>query len=97
MVARAFIGPRPEGQGVRHLDDNKRNNALTNLVYGTGVENQADSIRNGTNACIRKTHCKYGHEYTPENTFWIKNGGGRDCRKARRRSRERRARLKAVA
>lgn len=26
-----------------------------------------------------KTHCKHGHEYTPENTYYKKNGG-RDCR-----------------
>jgi len=29
-----------------------------------------------------KTHCKYGHEYTPENTF--RSGKGRNCRSCRK-------------
>lgn len=28
---------------------------------------------------VRKTHCKKGHEYTPENTYW-RNERKRDCR-----------------
>src|ERR1035441_8806604 len=34
---------------------------------------------------VEKTHCGYGHEFTPENTY-IRPGGRRDCRicKARR-------------
>lgn len=32
----------------RHLDDNKDNNALVNLEYGTGKDNAADRTRNGT-------------------------------------------------
>lgn len=48
LVAEAFLGPRPEGQLVRHLDGNKRNNTLDNLAYGTGSQNVADSIKHGT-------------------------------------------------
>ena len=28
---------------------------------------------------VPKTHCKWGHEFTPDNT-WINNRGGRQCR-----------------
>ena len=78
MVARAFLGPRPDGMGVRHRDDNKLNNALTNLVYGTAIENQDDSIRNGTNACIAQDPLPSSATSTrPANTYWKKNGGGR--------------------
>jgi hypothetical protein len=39
LVAAAFIGPRPAGQTVDHLDEDKRNNAVTNLEYVTRIEN----------------------------------------------------------
>jgi hypothetical protein len=48
LVAEAFIGPRPIGEEVRHLDGNRANNSAVNLVYGTRVENRADSDRHGT-------------------------------------------------
>ena len=51
LVAQAFIGDRPEGQLVLHWDDDKRNNNVENLRYGTHKENIADAYRNG----IRKT------------------------------------------
>lgn len=45
-VARAFCGG--EGDQVRHLDGNKRNNHYTNLVWGTSQENADDRERHGT-------------------------------------------------
>lgn len=43
LVASAFLGPRPDGDiQVRHLDGNRSNNTLTNLLYGTRSENQLD-------------------------------------------------------
>lgn len=42
LVALAFLGPRPAGMMVRHLDGNKWNNAALNLRYGTAHENQND-------------------------------------------------------
>jgi len=48
LVAEVFIGPRPDGQVVRHYDGNQLNNHLSNLRYGTRKENAADSFRHGT-------------------------------------------------
>lgn len=47
MVAEAFIGPRPEGADIRHLDGNPANNHIENLTYGTKAENMADRERHG--------------------------------------------------
>lgn len=48
LVARAFIGPRPQGLLVCHRDDDPANNTLGNLRYATRVDNAADSKVNGT-------------------------------------------------
>lgn len=42
LVAAAFIGPRPAGQQVRHLNSIKTDNRAANLAYGTQSENEAD-------------------------------------------------------
>lgn len=47
LVLLAFVGPLPDGLESRHLDDDKNNNRLANLCYGTGLENWTDRIRNG--------------------------------------------------
>lgn len=47
LVALAFMGARPEGQEVRHLNDIKTDNRVENLAYGTRHENRQDAIRNG--------------------------------------------------
>ncbi len=39
LVAAAFIGPKPEGKEVDHLDKNKENNYYKNLRYVTRKEN----------------------------------------------------------
>lgn len=47
LVAEAFIGPRPPGQEIRHLDDNRLDSRLANIAYGTRSENLIDASRNG--------------------------------------------------
>lgn len=47
LVAEAFHGPRPHGHEVRHLDDDRFNNHVSNLAYGTHRDNMQDAIRNG--------------------------------------------------
>jgi len=48
LVALAFIGPRPEGMLVRHKDGVPSNNHVSNLEYGTALDNKADCIAHGT-------------------------------------------------
>lgn len=44
----AFSEERKEGQVCRHVDGNKKNNASTNLKWGTVAENIADRAIHGT-------------------------------------------------
>lgn len=48
LVALAFIGPRPDGMEVAHIDGNPANNRKDNLRYATPRENTADKFRHGT-------------------------------------------------
>lgn len=63
LVLLAFVGPRPDGQLARHLDDDPANNRLTNLAYGTPSENNFDAVRNGRNSFANRTHCIRGHQF----------------------------------
>lgn len=69
LVLRAFAGPRPSGQEVRHLDGVPTNNRLGNLVYGTRTENKYDEVRHGVHGQASKTHCPKGHAYDELNTY----------------------------
>lgn len=46
LVLLTFVGPPADGQEVRHLDDCKHNNKLSNLCWGTRCENTDDKRRN---------------------------------------------------
>lgn len=48
IVADAFLGKRPPGNQVRHLDGDRGNATADNLAYGTPVENRADADRHLT-------------------------------------------------
>lgn len=41
LVASAFLGPRPSGMEVDHIDGDPKNNAATNLQYLTKRDNLA--------------------------------------------------------
>jgi hypothetical protein len=84
LVAAAFLGPRPEGTQVRHLDGDPLNNAVENLAYGTPGENIADQVRHGGHHFANRTHCPVGHPYDEENTY-VFGDGRRRCRTCRRR------------
>ena len=89
LVAEAFIGPRPIGHEVRHLDGDSNNNAAANLRYGTHAENMQDRVKHGRDPQAARTHCPRHHEYTPENTYRQRATGARVCRIcARQRSRD---------
>lgn len=79
VVLSTFMGPCPPGMEVRHLNGLPSDNRLENLAYGTKSENARDRLSHGTDANARKTHCKYGHEFTDENTY-VRPDGSRQCR-----------------
>lgn len=76
LVAEAFHGP--SSLQVRHRNGRPADNRPENLEYGTNSQNQIDSVLHGTHHHSRKTRCKRGHPFTPENT--IAQRGGRACR-----------------
>jgi hypothetical protein len=47
LVARTFLGERPPGQEVCHLDEDKRNNWARNLAYDTPEANRAAYLASG--------------------------------------------------
>lgn len=50
LVLEAFVGECPDGMECRHLDGDRSNNRLSNLCWGTRLENAADRDRHGTTA-----------------------------------------------
>jgi HNH endonuclease/NUMOD4 motif len=85
LVLEAFAGPCPEGMEALHRDGVREHVTLSNLRWGTHLENVADRANHGTTANSNKTHCPQRHEYTPDNTF-IQVSGSRECRICKKRS-----------
>lgn len=58
LICLAFHGPRPSGQQIRHLDNDKSNSCPGNLIYGTSRENADDSIKHGSVRGSKNGHSK---------------------------------------
>jgi len=86
LVARAFIGPCPDGQEVCHEDGDPARPHASNLRYDTHGGNMLDRRRHGTDPNAAKEKCPAGHDYTPDNTDvrQYPNGPRRFCLKCRK-------------
>ncbi len=75
----ALVGPIPEGKEIDHLC---RNRACCNPDHLEAVTHQENAARGDAfgkksgkwKPRPRPTHCKRGHEYTPENTHHLPSG-----------------------
>jgi hypothetical protein len=71
MVMLAFVGPRPDGLQVNHVDGDKGNNRLRNLEYVTRQENMRHAVRLGLierglqSSAIRRPECILRGESLP--------------------------------
>jgi hypothetical protein len=71
-------------------------------VYGTGTENNLDTVRHGKHNNASKTACPKGHPYDELNTIWRPGsrpwkGPVRLCRTCRRATESRAARAARAA
>lgn len=67
LVMMTYVGPRPDGMEINHIDENKANNRLENLEYVTHKENMAK--------CNQKVpHKYYGRYYIKTETYRDEEG-----------------------
>lgn len=74
IMAQAFLSNSKHYPIVRHLDDDRDNNDLENLKWGTQKDNHDDAVRNGTYKCFcdedREKHlCKVRRPITAINIY----------------------------
>ena len=65
LMADAFLGPRPEGWQVDHLNHNRSDNRLENLEYVTPLENTHRSMPNMIGAERPKVLARAYHHISP--------------------------------
>lgn len=56
LVAEAFLGKAPANMQTMHLDGDKENNKLSNLRYGTPLENNSARVAHGKSLVGIKNH-----------------------------------------
>ena len=96
LVLLAFVGPCPDGMEACHWNDMPSDNRLKNLRWAPRSENNHDRVRNGIHPMAAKTHCKRGHEFTPDNTRIEQRANG-DVRRCIQCEKERARRRTAAA
>lgn len=86
VIYEALIGLVPDGHVLDHLCENP---PCINPAHLEPVTPQENTLRHYRN----RTHCRKGHEYTPENVIWVKKKTNktlaRYCRACRDKSPQR--------
>lgn len=75
LMYEELVGPIPDGM---HLDHLCRVRACCNPEHLEPVTPLENLARGRTN--LTKTHCKWGHEFSDENTYVVPRTGARHCR-----------------
>ena len=76
------VGPIPEGHALDHLCGIRHCINPAHMEPVTYLENTRRG--NVGMTCREKTHCKWGHEFTEENTMWVLDKNGTDSRRCRK-------------
>lgn len=61
LVALTFLGDRPSGAVCRHLNDDRADNRLVNLAWGSQSENIFDAVRNNRHPRAARVNCFRNH------------------------------------
>lgn len=90
LLAHRFVweityGLIPSGRSVCHSCDNPPCIRPDHLFLGSHEDNMRDMATKRRGRGQRATHCKWGHEYTEDNTGWRHGTMRRYCRTCARR------------
>lgn len=93
IVLEAFVGPRPDGMVSCHNNGDPNDNCPSNLRWDTQASNMRDRYMHAAaldepprrHRKPRKptTQCRFGHEFTSDNTY-VDPKGSKVCRQCKR-------------
>jgi len=73
LVARAFLGPKPHGTEINHIDGDHRNDSAANLEYCTRRENMQHAYRMGLSTPLGIGEDQHLAKLTTEQIIVIRN------------------------
>lgn len=82
LVCEAFHGSPPPGKPLAcHANGIRTDNRASNIRWGSYGDNMDDCLAHGThrNQNTGTMKCKWGHAFTPENTYLTPKEGTRQC------------------
>ncbi|MDB5240087.1 MAG: Slash 96 [Spirosoma sp.] len=85
LVMLTFVGPRPDGYSINHIDGHKQNNRIDNLEYCTYAQNNTHAIETGLRdpKAINKQQSNFIADSTVYKARELFDGGLRICEVAR--------------